>query len=42
MSTEKIHKYQLPPGTMVETTIAPPLGNSYTTVLVSNSQMITQ
>ena len=42
MSTEKIHNYQFPPGTMVETTISSEVRNSYPTVLVSNSQMNTQ
>ena len=42
MSTEKIHNYQFPPGTMAESTISSEVRNSYPTVLVSNSQMITQ
>ena len=41
-STEKIHSYQFPPGTMAETTISSEVRNSYPTVLVSNSQMNTQ
>ena len=42
MSTEKIHNYQFPLGTMAETTISSQVGNSYPKVPVSNSQMNTQ
>ena len=42
MSTEEIHNYEFPPGTMAETTISSEVRNSYLTVPVSNSQMINQ
>ena len=42
MSTEKIHNYQFPTGTMVETMISSQVRNSYPTVPMSNFQMNTQ
>ena len=42
MSTEKIHSYQFPPGTMAENTFPSEVRNSYPTKLMSNSQMNTQ
>ena len=44
MSTEKIHNYQFPLGTMIptETTIPSKVRNSYPTIPVYNSQMNTQ
>ena len=42
MSTEKIHNYQFPLGTMAETTIASQVRHRYTTVPVFNSQVKSQ
>ena len=42
ISTERIHNYQFPSGTMAETMISSQVRNSYPTVLVSNSQTNTQ
>ena len=42
MSTEEIHSYQFPSGTMAENTISSEVRNSNPAVLVSNSQTNTR